>query len=99
MFARVASFQGGDTQRLREVNEERRAAGSPGMPEGVRRVLVLDDAEGGRRLFVTFFDSRETLDAAQARFEAMGDEVPEEIRGRRTALDVYEVVFDEDVGG
>jgi hypothetical protein len=94
MFARIASFEGGDTERLRELNEERRASGSMGLPEGVQRALVLDDAEGGRRLFVAFFDSREQIDAAQERFEAMGDEIPEEIRGRRTSVDVYEVVFD-----
>jgi hypothetical protein len=94
MFARIASFEGGDTERLRELNEERRASGSMGLPEGVQRALVLDHAEGGRRLFVAFFDSREQIDAAQERFEAMGDEIPEEIRGRRTSVDVYEVVFD-----
>jgi hypothetical protein len=43
---------------------------------------------------MSFFDSREAVEAAAARFEAMGDEVPEEVRGRRTAVDVYEVVFD-----
>jgi hypothetical protein len=36
----------------------------------------------------------EEIDAATARFEAMGDEIPEEIRGRRTSVEVYEVVFD-----
>lgn len=95
MFARVAAFEGGDTNRLREMNEERRASGSSGMPEGVRRVMVLDDEQGGKRLFVTFFDSREALDAAQSTFESMGDEIPEEVRGRRTGVDVYEVVADE----
>jgi hypothetical protein len=95
MFARVASFEGGDTNRLREVNQERRDSGSTGMPEGVRRIMVLDDQQGGKRLFVTFFDSRDALDAAQSKFDAMGDEIPEEVRGRRTGIDVYEVVFDE----
>jgi hypothetical protein len=95
MFARVAAFEGGDTNRLREMNEERRASGSTGMPEGVRRIMVLNDEQGGKRLFVTFFDSREALDAAQSQFEAMGDEIPEEVRGRRTGVDVYEVVFDD----
>jgi len=27
----------------------------------------------------------------------MGDEIPEDVRGRRTSVDVYEVVFDQDV--
>ena len=94
MFARVASFEGGDTERLRQMNDERRSSDSPGMPEGVRRILVLDDQEGGRRLFISFFDSREAIDAAQARFESMGDEVPEDVRGKRLSVDVYEVAYD-----
>jgi hypothetical protein len=40
------------------------------------------------------FDSREAIDAAEARFEQMGDEIPEEIRGRRVSVEVYQVVFD-----
>jgi len=95
MFVRVASFEGGDTNRLRELNQERRDSGSTGMPEGVRRVMILDDEQGGKRLFVTFFDSRDAVDAAQSKFDAMGDEIPEDVRGRRTGIDVYEVVFDD----
>ena len=72
MFARVASFQGGETERLRELNEQRRASGSMGMPDGVRRVLVLNDEQGGRRLFIAFFDSREEIEQAEAAFDSMG---------------------------
>lgn len=79
------------------MNEERRASGSTGLPEGVRRALVLADREQNRRLFVTFFDSREAIEAAERRFDEMGDEIPEAVRGRRTSVDVYEVVFDETV--
>jgi hypothetical protein len=57
----------------------------------VKRVMVL---QGDRRLFITFFDSREELEAAAERFEQMGDEIPEEVRGRRVGVDVYEVLFD-----
>jgi hypothetical protein len=91
MFARVATFEGGDVERLRQLNEERMASGTLNAPSGVQRAMVL---EGDRRLFITFFESRAEVDAAQARFEQMGDEVPEDIRGRRVGVDVYEVVFD-----
>ena len=67
------------------------ASGTMNPPAGVKRAMVL---QGPRRLFVTFFDSREELEAAQERFERMGDEIPEEIRGKRVSVDVYEVVFD-----
>jgi hypothetical protein len=57
--------------------------------------MVLNDEAGGKRLFISFFDSREALDAAEARFESMGDEIPEDVRGRRTSVAVYEVSFDQ----
>ena len=96
MFARVASFEGGDVERLRQLNEERMNDGTMELPEGLKSAMVLQDHGSGRRLFVTFFDSREAVDAAQERFEAMGDEIPEDIRGRRTSLDVYEVVWQQE---
>jgi hypothetical protein len=91
MFARIATFEGGDVERLQKLNEERMASGVMNPPAGVRRAMVLN---GERRLFVTFFDSREELDAAEQRFDQMGDEIPEEIRGKRVGVDVYEVVFE-----
>jgi hypothetical protein len=94
MYARVATFEGGDVDELRRRNEERIADGTAGIPEGVTRAMVL---EGERRLFVTFFSSREAMEASEARFEAMGDEIPESVRGRRVGVDTYEVVFDESV--
>ena len=55
---------------------------------------------GRKRLFISFFDSREAVAAAEARFESMGDEIPEDIRGQRTSVHSYEVVvFDGDIEG
>ena len=94
MYARVATFEGGDVDELRRLNEERMADGTADIPEGVSRAMVL---QGDKRLFVTFFDTKESMDAAEARFEAMGDEIPESVRGTRVGVDRYEVVFDESV--
>ena len=55
MFARVATFEGGDVERLRELNEEAMENRTMDTPEGMRRALLL---QGDRRLFITFFDSR-----------------------------------------
>lgn len=89
MHARIATFEGGDVDRLREmVKGDQR----PQPPEGVSRVLVLQGE--GRRLVVSFFDDAGAMAAAEARFEAMGDEVPEDVRGRRVSVDAYEVVAD-----
>jgi hypothetical protein len=97
VFARVASFEGGDSERLRQMNEEAMASGEMNPPAGIKRVLMLDDTGANKRLFIAFFDSREAIEAAQARFESMGDEIPEEVRGRRTSVDVYEVSLDQEV--
>ena len=92
MYARVASFEGGDTEKLRQMGEE---GGTPDPPLGVKRVLLLGDDTGTRRLFITFFDSLEDIEASKERFERMGDEISEDVRGRRTSVDVYEVLFEQ----
>ena len=95
MWARIASFEGGDTEKLQKLNEERMQSGEMNPPEGIKRVMVLADDENNRRMFVAMFDSREAVEAAEPRFESMGDEVPEDVRGRRTGVDYYEVVFEQ----
>jgi hypothetical protein len=94
VFARIATFEGGNVAELRRVGEERMASGDTGMPDGVSRAMVL---EGDRRLFVTFFESREAMQAAEQRFEAMGDEIAEDVRGQRLSVETYEVVMDESI--
>jgi hypothetical protein len=97
MYARVATFEGGDADRLQQLNEERMSSGTMNPPAGLKKVLLLDDRESNRRLFVAFFDSREEIDAAEERFESMGDEIPEDVRGRRTSVGVYEVLAEQEV--
>jgi hypothetical protein len=96
MYARVATFEGGDEERLQQINDERMSSGTMNPPEGIRRVLLLGKSDSGKRLFITFFDTREDVQAAEQRFESMGDEIPEDVRGRRTGVDVYEVVVDQE---
>jgi hypothetical protein len=97
MWARIASFEGGDTEKLQKLNEERMQSGEMNPPEGIKRVMLFADKENNRRMFVAMFDSREAIESAEARFESMGDEVPEDVRGRRTGVDYYEVVFEQTV--
>jgi hypothetical protein len=89
MWARVASFEGTDVERMRgEMNRPPER-----MPDGLRAAFGLGDAGSGRQLFITFFDSREAMEAAEPMFEQMGDELPEEIRGRRVSKDYFEVLL------
>jgi hypothetical protein len=89
MWARVASFEGTDVERLRE--QAGRRPPDELIPAGLRGVFSLADAEGKRQLFITLFDSRDQIEAAEPMFERMGDEIPEEVRGRRVSVDYYEV--------
>jgi hypothetical protein len=89
MWARVAAFEGTDVERARA--EVARRPAEDLTPSGLRGVVSLLDADGKRQLFITFFDSREQIEAAEPLFERMGDEIPEELRGRRVSRDYYEV--------
>ena len=89
MWARVASFEDTNVERMRaEANQP-----PDRMPEGLRGAFGLVDAASGRQLFITLFDTREAIEAAEPMFEQMGDEIPEEVRGRRVSKDYYEVVL------
>ena len=97
MYARIAAFEGGNEEEMRRLTEERMSSGTMDTPEGMKSGLVLADSDGGRRLFISFFDSAEAIKAAEGHFEKMGDAFPDDVRGRRTSVDVYEVVWQGDV--
>jgi hypothetical protein len=99
MHARVAAFEG-DTSRIDDLIgtiRERMRSGDE-IP-GAKRFLMLIDRGGGTSLGITFFESEEAIRAAEPIFERMGDEVPEELRGRRTSVETYEVAIDDIADG
>jgi hypothetical protein len=99
MWVRVATFEGGDTEKLDKLMDERMSSGEMTPPEGMSSVLILDDQQARKRKFLAFFDSRDALEAAEAGFDRQGDTIPEEIRGKRTSVHHYDVViYDGDVG-
>jgi hypothetical protein len=98
MYARVAAFENADMSQVDELIariEERARAGAD-IP-GAKRLLILVDRGGGRSLGITFFETEEAIRAAEPVFDRMGDEIPEEIRGTRTAVEVFEVAI-KDIG-
>jgi hypothetical protein len=98
MWVRVATFEGGDTDRLDKLMDERTSSGEMTPPQGMSSVLVLDDKDAKKRKFLAFFDSRDALEGAEAGFDQQGDTIPEEIRGKRTSVHYYDVViYDGDV--
>jgi hypothetical protein len=98
MWVRVATFEGGDTQKLDKLIDEQMSSGEMTPPEGMSSVLILDDKDAKKRKFFAFFNSREALEAAEAGFDQQGNTIPEEIRGKRTSVHYYDVVlYDGDV--
>lgn len=93
VFARIATFEDNDIPRLQKYLGKEHRAGILPPVEGVTRVVIL---EGERNLFLTFFESREALEAEEEKFLATGGRVPEEERGRRLGIEHYEVVYDQD---
>jgi hypothetical protein len=93
MWVRVATFEGGETEKLDKLMDERMSSGEMPSPEGMSSILILDDKDAGKRKFLAFFENRDALEAAEAGFDQMGDTIPEAIRGRRTSVHYYEVVI------
>lgn len=98
MWVRVATFEGGDTEKLDSLMDQRMQSGEMTPPQGMTGVLILADTAAKKRKFLAFFDGRDALEAAEAGFDQQGDTIPEEIRGKRTSVHYYEVViYDGDV--
>jgi len=93
MWVRVATFEGGDTEKLDNLMDERMTSGEMAPPQGMSSVLILDDRAAKKRKFLAFFDSREALEGAEVGFDQQGDTIPEEIRGKRTSVHYYDVVI------
>jgi hypothetical protein len=93
VIARIATFEGGNADEMRRRNNEMLVDRTAEMPAGILRVIVLMKDES-RWSVISFFDSEESAAAAEERFEQMGDEIPESIRGKRVSLESFEVAFD-----
>lgn len=93
MFARIAAFEGGNAEEMYRRNNEMLVERPGELPAGILRVMVLMKDQN-RWSVIWFFDSEDAAAAAEARFEQMGDEIPESVRGKRVSLESFEVAFD-----
>jgi hypothetical protein len=93
VIARIATFEGGDAEEMSRVNNDILVNRPELMPPGLLRAIVLmkDDTHWS---VVSFFEDEEAAKAAEARWEELGDEIPENVRGKRVGLETYEVAFD-----
>ena len=96
MHARMAAFENRDMSRSDELVQlvrDRQVSGTE-IP-GALGMYMLVDRPTGAMLGISIFESEDAIRAAEPQFERMGDEIPEEIRGKRVSVDVYEVAIHE----
>ena len=96
MHARVAAFENRDMSRTDELIRlvrDRQASGTE-IPDALGMYMLVDRAAGAM-VGIGIFESEDAIRAAEPTFERMGDEVPEEIRGKRVSVDVFEIAIHE----
>ena len=108
MHVRVARFEGIDTTNIDRDMEEfrkmvRMSERPEGMPEetfttlknGVKRMMSLVDREAGVSFDLAFTDN---ADDARRVHEALDSLSPPEGAGRRTSVQTFELLLDEQLG-
>jgi hypothetical protein len=91
-YARVVTFEA-DGAALDAMVAEISSAGGPPPNIPATRISVLADRAAGKVVVAVRFGSKEDLDTGAATLEAMNP--PSGGNIRRVAVDVYEVVFEE----
>lgn len=100
MHARVAAFENPrfDDPSLVDDLSKRARDSAPKWQEALRSALghlYLVDRDNKRSLGITFFPGESDIREAAPVFERMGDEIPEEQRGKRKSVNNYEVSINE----
>ncbi len=108
MHVRAARFEGINTENIdRDIEEFRKMVRMQERPEGmseeafttlrdgVKRVMSLVDRDAGVSLDLMFTDN---ADDAQRVHEVLDSMTPPEGAGRRTSVQTYELLMDEQLG-
>ena len=91
MHARVATVEGGDPDQIRSMVADMQQRAGSGPPEGVPAVgfLMLYQADEGKGMAITLFNTEEDLRTGDAALNEMDPGDPG--AGRRTSVEFYEV--------
>jgi hypothetical protein len=95
MYARVATFKGGDgAKAATEISARNEAEGGPppGLP--ARKLLILNDAEGKKALAIAFFESEEDYREGDDTLNSMSPPSGENSMGERAGVEKFEVVLE-----
>jgi hypothetical protein len=97
MYARVARWEGADADALDSSSARIREDAESGPPEGVpaKRLMILNDREGGRSMIITLFETEEDYRQGDEALNAMSP--PGDGMGERVAVDKDEVAVELDV--
>jgi hypothetical protein len=93
MYARVAKWEGGSAEAIRESVARIQVDAASGPPEGVPSTgfTFLTDVENGRVLAIGLFETEEDLRKGDATLNEMS---PPTSMGERVAVEHYEVAAD-----
>jgi hypothetical protein len=96
VFARVVRFEGADRESLERTTDEIRQQGEEqgGPPPGVpsKRLLILNDAAGGKSLAISMFETEAEYEEGDRTLNEMSP--PGDGMGQRVAVDKYEVAIE-----
>ena len=94
MYARVARWEGGDGNTIREAAEEINSRADSGPPEGVpaKGFLLLTDPDSGRVLAVSLFETEDDYRKGDETLKQMNP--PGGGFGQRGPVEKYEVAVD-----
>jgi len=93
MYARIAFFEGHDPAQIDELIrrlDERSRRPSEVLPES-KAFLALVDREAGKSIGITFFETREAIEASEPALASFPEAYADSLKGQRVGLRVYEV--------
>jgi hypothetical protein len=103
MFARIATFEGVDVSRANEVTAAIKEHALPLIRDlsGWSGSLTLLDPDQRKVLAISFFETKEDIQAAEPTFEQLPSRLPDELRdivaGTRRSIEVYDVRLEEGI--
>jgi hypothetical protein len=95
MYARVATFEGGDGAKAAaeiKAQEESQGGPPPGLP--AKKLLILNDASSQKALAIAFFESEEDYRQGDATLNSMSPPGGEASMGERASVERFEVVLE-----
>jgi hypothetical protein len=95
MYARVATFEGGDgAKAAANISAQNEAEGGPPPGLSAKKLLILNDAEGGKSLAITFFETEDDYRQGDETLNSMSPPSGDDSMGQRASVEKFEVVLE-----